>query len=65
LLTASGLAALLAAYVGVDPAATPIVSAIPELLPMLIEVPMTARTFRPGLAIASRKAEYARAMPGR
>ena len=31
----------------------------------LIDVPMTARIFGPGLTIATKKTEYARKMPGR
>jgi len=37
-----------------DPAATPSARAIPDFLPTLIEVPMMASTFGPGLAIATR-----------
>jgi hypothetical protein len=37
-----------------EPAATPSASAIPDRLPTLIDVPMIARTFGPGLASAIR-----------
>ena len=47
-----------------DPAATPSPSARPAFRPRLMDVPMTASTFGPGLATASRKAAYAVAMPG-
>ncbi len=39
-----------------EPLATPRASAIPDDRPMLIEVPMIARMFGPGLIIDSRKA---------
>ena len=48
-----------------DPAATPAASATPDLRPTPIDVPMIASTLGPGLAVASRKAEYAIRMPGR
>lgn len=48
-----------------EPAATPSASAIPDFLPTLIDVPMIARTFGPGLAIARRNVVYASMMPGR
>ena len=40
-----------------DPVATPMASAMPDARLTLIEVPMTARMFGPGLAMARRKAE--------
>src|SRR3954454_15895653 len=48
-----------------EPAETPSARATPCLRPALIDVPMTARTFGPGLASPSRHAEYASMMPGR
>lgn len=41
-----------------EPAATPSASAIPDRLPTLIDVPMIARTFGPGLAIAPSVATF-------
>ena len=48
-----------------EPAATPSANATPDPRPKLIDVPMTARTLGPGLAMASRNAVYASIMPGR
>jgi len=48
-----------------EPLATPKASAMPDERPMLIEVPITARIFGPGLAIDIRKAVWAKIMPGR